>query len=106
MDTLLAGEHRGLKAGKLVVLSKNFPGSDRDVQCRFMDAMSLVAKYGRPDYFLTMTCNPYWPEITELLLPGQTPQDRPDIVAKVYHAKLIDFHDFVIKKGHFGKVTT
>ena len=61
MDTLLAGEHRGLKAGKLVVLSKNFPGSDRDVQCRFMDAMSLVAKYGRPDYFLTMTCNPYWP---------------------------------------------
>ena len=43
MDTLLAGENRGLKAGKLVVLSKNFPGSDRDVQCRFMDAMSLVA---------------------------------------------------------------
>jgi len=25
MDTLLAGENRGLKAGKLVVLSKNFP---------------------------------------------------------------------------------
>ena len=104
MDTLLAGENRGLKAGKLVVLSKNFPGSDRDVQCRFMDAMSLVAKYGKPYYFLTMTCNPYWLEITKLLLPGQTPQDRPDIVARVYHAKLIDFHDFVIKKGHFGKV--
>jgi len=34
-------------------------------------------------------------------LPGQTPQDRPDIVARVYHAKLIDFHDFVIKKGFF-----
>ena len=101
MDTLAAGEHRGLKAGKLVVLSKNFSGSDKDVQCRFMDAMSLVAKYGKPDYFLTMTCNPYWPEITELLLPGQTPQDRSDIVARVYHAKLIDFHDFVIKKGYF-----
>jgi len=104
MDTLAAGEHRGLKAGKLVVLSKNFSGSDRDVQCRFMDAMSLVAKYGKPDYFLIMTCNPYWPEITELLLPGQTHQDRPDIVTRVYHAKLIDFHDFVIKKGFFGKV--
>jgi len=72
--------------------------------CRFMDAMSLVARYGRPYYFTTMTCNPYWPEITELLLPGQTPQDRPDIVARVYHAKLIDLHDFLIKKGHFGKV--
>ena len=54
--------------------------------------------------FLTMTCNPYWPEITELLLPSQTPQDRPNIVAMVYHAKLIDFCDFVIKKGYFGKV--
>jgi len=38
------------------------------------------------------------------LLPGQTPQARPDIVARVYHAKLIDFYDFVIKKGFFGKV--
>jgi len=38
------------------------------------------------------------------LLPGQTPQDRPDIVARVYHVKLIDLHDFLIKKGHFGKV--
>ena len=38
------------------------------------------------------------------MLPGQTPQDRPDIVARVYHAKLIDLHDFLIKKGHFGKV--
>ena len=104
MDTLAAREHRCLKAGKLFVLSKNFSGSDRDVQCRFMDAMSLVAKYGKPDYFLTMTCNPYWPEITKLLLSGQTPQDRPDIVVRVYHAKLIDFHDFVIKKGFFGKV--
>jgi len=66
--------------------------------------MSLVARYGRPDYFVTMTCNSYWSEITELLLPGQTPQDRPDIVARVYHAKLIDLHDFLIKKGHFGKV--
>jgi len=64
MDTLATGEHRGLKAGKLVVLSKNFPRSDRDMQCRFMDAMSLVAKYGKPNYFLTMTYNPFWPEIT------------------------------------------
>ena len=69
-----------------------------------MDAMALVARYGRPDYFVTMTCNPYWPEILEQLLPGQTPQDRPDIVARVYHAKLLDLHDFLIVKGHFGKV--
>lgn len=103
--TLNAGEHRGIRAGKRVVLSKDFPGSDRDVHARFMDAMALVARYGRPDFFfVTMTCNPYWPEIIEHLLPGQLPQDRPDIVARVYHAKLLDLHDFLIKKNHFVKV--
>uniref|UniRef100_K3XRA4 ATP-dependent DNA helicase n=1 Tax=Setaria italica TaxID=4555 RepID=K3XRA4_SETIT len=90
-----------------LAFGENFPGSDRDVRdvrARFMDAMALVVGYGRPDYFVTMTCNPYWPEIMEKLLPGQTPQDRPDIVARVYHAKLLDLHDFLINKGHFGKV--
>ena len=46
MDTLASDEVRGLNAGKRVVLSKDFPGSDSDVQCRFMDAMELVATYG------------------------------------------------------------
>ncbi|RCV11597.1 hypothetical protein SETIT_2G199000v2 [Setaria italica] len=89
LDTLAAGEVDGLKAGKWIVLSKNVLGSDRDVHARFMDATALVARYGRPDYFVTMTCNPYWPEIMEQL---------------VYHAKLLDLHDFLINKGHFGKV--
>jgi hypothetical protein len=92
------------KVGKRIVLSKDFPGSDRDVHSRFIDAMALVARYGRLDFYVTMTCSPYWLEITDQLLPGQTPQDRPDVVARVYHAKLRDLHDFMIVKGHFGKV--
>jgi len=31
MDTLASDEVRGLNAGKRVVLSKDFPGNDRDV---------------------------------------------------------------------------
>lgn len=67
VDCLARGDADAKKAGKRIVLSKGFPGSDRDVHSRFMDAMALVARYGRPDYFVTMTCNPYWPEITEQL---------------------------------------
>lgn len=104
LDTLATGEADASKAGLRIVLSKDFPGSDRDVQCRFMNAMTLVTRYGKPDYFVTMTCNPYWEEIVAELLPGQTPQDRPDVVARVYHAKLLDLHDFLIKKGHLGTV--
>ena len=58
LDSLASGEVSGQRTGKRVVLSTDFPGSDRDVSCRFMDAMALVARYGRPDYFVTMTCNP------------------------------------------------
>jgi len=38
LDTLAAGEADASKAGLRVVLSKDFPSSDHDVQCRFMDA--------------------------------------------------------------------
>ena len=30
---------------------------------RYMDAMDLVRRFGKPDIFLTMTCNPNWDEI-------------------------------------------
>jgi hypothetical protein len=73
VDFLALGDSDARKVGKRILLSKDFPGSDRDVHSRFMDAMALVARYGRPDFFVNMTCNPYWPEITEQLLPGQTP---------------------------------
>jgi len=46
---------------------------------RYMDAMALVQKYGKPNFFLTVTCNPHWEEIIRELEPGQTAQDRPDI---------------------------
>ncbi|PUZ46146.1 hypothetical protein GQ55_7G026400 [Panicum hallii var. hallii] len=104
LDTLTTGDADASKVGLRVVLSKDFPGSGRDVQSRFMGAMTLVTRYGKPNFFVTMTCNPYWDEIVAELLPGQTPQDRPDVVARVYHAKLPDLQDFLIKKGHLGKV--
>ncbi|XP_066381900.1 uncharacterized protein [Miscanthus floridulus] len=104
IDTLAAGEARASEAGKRIVLSKDFHGSDRDVHARFMDAMTLVTRFGKPDLFITMTCNPYWNEIMEELLPGQTAQDRPDVVTRVYRARLLNLHDDLIKKGVLGKV--
>ncbi|CAG8773821.1 21308_t:CDS:2, partial [Gigaspora margarita] len=42
------------------------------------NAMALLS-VGRPDLFITTTCNPNWLEIQSLLLPGQQAQDRPNI---------------------------
>ena len=58
------------------------------MQQLFQDAMAIVRKLGKPDYFITFTCNAEWPEITAELLPGQTAWDRPDVVAHVFKLKL------------------
>jgi hypothetical protein len=98
VDVMNAGETRGCRVGKRIVLPRIFPGSDTDMQRRFLDAMAIVQRFGDPDYFITMTCNPHWEEITSRLEPGLTPQDRPDLVTRVYKAKLRSMKDLLIKK--------
>jgi hypothetical protein len=66
--------------------------------------MTLVQRFGKPDYFVTMTCNPYWEEVVRELFSGQTPQDHPQLVAGVYRSKLRNLHDRLIRKKHFGEV--
>lgn len=79
-----AGETRAAEVGKRIVLYCSFPGGDRDMMQRFLNAMAIVQRFGKPDYFIIMTCNPYWEEITQNLEPSQKPQDRPDLVSRVY----------------------
>ena len=67
------------------------------------DAMSYVRKYGHPDLFITTTINPNWPEIKDSLLPGQDPQDRPDIVARVFRLKLQKLLEMIKSEMVFGK---
>lgn len=50
--------------------------------------MAIVAKLGKPDLFVTITCNPDWPEIRNELLPGQAPGDRPDLCVRVFQQKV------------------
>ena len=74
-DSITSGETQANAVGTRIVLPWSFQGSYRDMKQRHMDAMALVQTYGKPDIFLTMTCNPNWLEILDELLPGQTPQD-------------------------------
>lgn len=69
-----------------------------------MDATVLVQKYGKPDVFLTMTCNPNWEEITCELEPGQTSQDCPDLIVRVFRSKLEDLKEQVLKRHILGTV--
>ncbi|XP_058796825.1 uncharacterized protein LOC131667435 [Phymastichus coffea] len=94
------------QVGKTVILPSTFLGSPRHMQQNYQDAMALVSKTGKPDIFLTMTCNPRWKELQENLLPGQQTCDRPDIVARVFHLKKNCLLDVVVKGKFFGDVAS
>ncbi|VVA39576.1 PREDICTED: LOC110435698 isoform, partial [Prunus dulcis] len=66
--------------------------------------MTLVQRFGRLDLFITMTCNPNWKEIKRELLPGQTPQDRPNLLTRVFHAKLEELKKDINGKGVLGNI--
>ncbi|AQK55656.1 hypothetical protein ZEAMMB73_Zm00001d051971 [Zea mays] len=104
VDSLHEGENRADKIGKRTVLSTSFIGGPRDMRRRYMDAMALVRKFGKPDIFLTMTCNPNWDEITRELLPMQSPQDRPDLVVRIFRAKLEELKKRLTKHDILGKI--
>ncbi|XP_031779863.1 uncharacterized protein LOC107982020 [Nasonia vitripennis] len=87
------------QVGKTIILPSTFIGSPRHMQQCYQDAMAIINRKGKPDIFLTMTCNPKWSEITENLLPHQQVSDRPDIVARVFHLKKERLLDFIIKKN-------
>ncbi|XP_059147684.1 uncharacterized protein LOC131935318 [Physella acuta] len=90
--------------GRRVILPSTFSGSPRNMQQLYQDAMAIVRKFGKPDFFVTMTCNPKWPEIEESLLPGQRPENRPDIVDRVFKLKLQQLLKDISEKKIFGRV--
>ena len=91
------------RSGTSVILPASFTGGPRFMKKLYQDAMAVVRVMGRPTYFITMTCNPAWPEIERELLPGQLPNDRPDLVARVFRLKMTVLLDDVTKKNVLGK---
>uniref|UniRef100_K3Z2Q3 ATP-dependent DNA helicase n=1 Tax=Setaria italica TaxID=4555 RepID=K3Z2Q3_SETIT len=104
VDSWRMGVEDADEVGKRTVLSPTFIGGPRNMRRRYMDAMALVRKFGKPDIFLTMTCNPNWDEIKNELYPGQSPQDRPDLVTRVFRAKLEELKKMLMEKDILGKV--
>eukprot|EP00798_Chlamydomonas_sp_ICE-L_P011275 gene11275-18907_t len=65
--------------------------------------MAVVRKRGKPDLFITMTCNPKWDEITAELIGNQKASDRPDLTNRVFRLKLKELMDDLFKRGVLGK---
>ncbi|XP_014784481.1 uncharacterized protein LOC106879442 [Octopus bimaculoides] len=67
--------------GRLCILPSSFTRSPWYLHERTQDAMTYVRHYGRPDVFITFTCNPTWKEIKAELFPGQHAKDHHELLA-------------------------
>ncbi|KAL5179103.1 hypothetical protein HKD37_01G000483 [Glycine soja] len=62
---------------------------------------------GFPNLFITLTCNPNWPEIRRLLSPlNLKPTGRPDIVSRIFRLKYEHMLSDLTKGQLLGKVVT
>ena len=109
--------------GRHSILPSSYSGSLRQMVQLYQDALALVrhgGEYnysyfiwmsnkclfhsGKPDFFLTFTCNPYWEEIQRELLVGQNADDRPNLVSRVFKLKLEALLHDLRKNSILGKV--
>ncbi|KAJ8457646.1 hypothetical protein ONZ45_g18233 [Pleurotus djamor] len=88
--------------GQRIILPSSYIGGPRHMYQRFQDSLAIARFFGKVDIFMTVTCNPHWPEIERELLPGQTAYDRPDLVSRVFQLKKKAILDYIFKHGAFG----
>ena len=103
-DALYPDDHQRPATIGRMILSSSFQGSPRWYNSKFQDAMAIVREYHKPDLFITMTCNPHWPEIQRELAEGQSPQDRPDVVARSFKKRKDQFIRDIVYGKKFGTV--
>ncbi len=94
-EYLTEHEEQDRRAAGFIDVSKNesyllssVHGSPRHMAALAGNALILVSEYGCPYPFITLICNPKWPEIVLQLLYGQTAFDRPDVTACVFKSGL------------------
>jgi len=67
--------------------------------------MTICSHVGFPNLFITLTCNPNWPEICWVLAPLNLKAiDRPDIISHVFRLKYEHMLSDLTKNHLLGKL--
>ncbi|XP_035838029.1 uncharacterized protein LOC110900470 [Helianthus annuus] len=83
--TVESGENNASSCGKPILLPSSFTGGSRYMMQKYLDAMAICKSVGYPDLFITVTCNPNWPEIYRCLHnKALNAEDRPDIISRLF----------------------
>ncbi|XP_061365846.1 uncharacterized protein LOC133309124 [Gastrolobium bilobum] len=99
------GEDVAVNTGKRIIIPTSFTGRPRYMVENCKDAFAICRWAGYPHLFITITCNPKWPEITRVVRARQlSPEDRPDILCRVFKFKLDELLHDLRKQNVLGKV--
>jgi len=101
-DAIVAGDNSDVAIGQRIILPSSFIVGPRHMVQNYQDAMAICRWASCPDAFVTFTCNPQWLEIKRALPLGQQPQDRPDLVTRVFKIKLKEFINDIHKNHILG----
>ena len=109
VDAVHGGDHQNnppnlQDIGQPFILPSSYIGGSRHMFQLCQDSLAIARYFGKPGFFLTITTNPNWSEIKNELLPGQSPSDRPDLIARVFHEKVKEIMKLITKSGILGKV--
>ncbi|CAN7045145.1 unnamed protein product, partial [Brassica rapa subsp. trilocularis] len=107
-DSIKESENAGKvdmnEQGTEFTLPASFVGSPRYMKNCYLDAMAICKHFGFPDFFITFTCNPKWPEITRYVKARKLKaEDRSDIICRIFKIKLDSLMDTLTKKNILGE---
>ncbi|XP_021992205.1 uncharacterized protein LOC110889021 [Helianthus annuus] len=103
--TVESGENNASSCGKPILLPSSFTGGSRYMMQKYLDAMAICKSVGYPDLFITVTCNPNWPEIYRCLHDkALNAEDRPDIISRIFKCKLDHLIKDFKKHKFFGDI--
>lgn len=106
-DALNRDDHHGANlnnVGRPMILPSSFVGSPRFYHQLYLDAMALPHRFHKPDLFITITCNPCWPEISRAIPVGSHWRFHPDIVGRVFMLKFQAILQEITVAEIFGRV--
>ncbi|CDY54962.1 BnaCnng27760D [Brassica napus] len=102
-----AGRTNMNEQGTEFVLPASFTGGPRYMKNNYLDAMTICKHFGFPDLFITFTCNPKCPELTRFLKTRNLkPEDRPEVICRIFKMKLESLMDDLTKKHILGKTVS
>lgn len=94
------------RLGNIYILPTTHIGSRRYMQQHYQDEKAIMRQFRRPDFFITMTCNPKWKELKRVLKKfpkGSTPNDIPNITVRLFYLKFMSLLKDITKNNIFGK---